>query len=75
MSSLYPWVLSTLLFLWRAWASFLPSFGHLSSELNVIKYKMSWDFPGGPVVRTPSFQLQGAWVRSLVRELDPTCHN
>ena len=27
------------------------------------------DFPGGPVVRTPSFPLQGAWVPSLVREL------
>ena len=34
----------------------------------------SWDFPG-PVAKTLSFQMQGAWVQSLVRELDPTCHN
>ena len=27
-------------------------------------------FPGGLVVRLP---MQGAWVPSLVRELDPTC--
>ena len=36
--------------------------------------KASLDFPGGPVAKTPS-SLQGAWVRSLVRELDPTWHN
>ena len=28
-------------------------------------------FPGGPVVRTPSFPLQGARVPSLVGELRP----
>ena len=32
-------------------------------------------FPGGPVVNTPHFQCWGSWVRSLVRELDPTCCN
>ena len=31
-----------------------------------------WDFPGGPVAKTP---MQGSWVRFLARELDPTCHN
>ena len=31
-----------------------------------------WDFPGGPVAKTP--RSQGAQVSSLVRELDPTCH-
>ena len=28
-----------------------------------------WDFPGGPVAKTV-FPTQGAWVQSLVRELD-----
>ena len=27
------------------------------------------DFPGGPVVKTLSFQCRGAWVQSLVRNL------
>ena len=31
------------------------------------------DFPGGPGAKTPLSQVQGAQVRSLVRELDPTC--
>ena len=29
----------------------------------------SGDFPGGPVVRTPGFQVQGMWAPSLVGEL------
>ena len=32
------------------------------------------DFPGGPVAKT-LLPMQGAWVRSPVRDLDPTCHN
>ena len=36
--------------------------------------KLSWDFRGSPVVKT-TLPMQGAWVRSLVRELDPTCHS
>ena len=32
------------------------------------------DFPGDPVAKT-ALLLQGAQVWSLVRELDPTCHN
>ena len=32
-----------------------------------------WDFPGGPVAKT--LPMQGAQVRSLVREFDPTCYN
>ena len=36
--------------------------------------KIYRDFPGGPVVKT-TLPMQGARVRSLVRELDPTCHN
>ena len=33
------------------------------------------DLPGGPVVKTPRAPMQGARVRSLVRELDPACRN
>ena len=33
------------------------------------------DIPDGPVAKGFSPPMQGAWVRSLVRELDPTCHN
>ena len=33
------------------------------------------DFPGGPVAKTLSSQLREVWVRSLVRELEPTCSN
>ena len=29
------------------------------------------DFPGGPVAKILEFPVQGAQVRSLVRELDP----
>ena len=29
------------------------------------------DFPGGPVAKTV-LPMQGVWVRSLVRDLDPT---
>ena len=34
------------------------------------------DFPGGSVAKTLGSQCGGgAWVHSLVRALDPTCHN
>jgi len=33
------------------------------------------DSPGGPVAKTPLLPMLGAQVRSLVRELDPTCHS
>ena len=33
------------------------------------------DFPGSPVAKPPLLPMQGAQVRSLVRELDPTCCN
>ena len=32
------------------------------------------DFPGGAVAET-ALPMHGAWVLSLVWELDPTCHN
>ena len=31
-------------------------------------------FPGGPVAKTV-LPMPGAWVRSLIRELDPTYRN
>ena len=33
------------------------------------------DFLSGPVAKSPSHPKQGAWVQSLVGELDPTCCN
>ena len=33
------------------------------------------DFPGGLAVKTLRSQCRGPGVRSLVRELDSTCHN
>jgi len=33
------------------------------------------DFPRGPVAKIPQLIMQGAWVQSLIRELDPTSHN
>ena len=35
----------------------------------LVYFKRMRNFPGGPVVRTPCFQLQGVWVWSLVGEL------
>ena len=31
-----------------------------------------WDICGGPVAETLNSQCRGAWVRSLIRQLDPT---
>ena len=33
------------------------------------------DFPGGPVSKAPCSQCRGPGVRSLVRDVDPTCCN
>ena len=42
----------------------------------ILCWKTHSDSPGGPVAKAPhSLPTQEAWVRSLVRELDPTCHN
>ena len=38
----------------------------IKNEQTNKKPKMNWEFPGGPVVRTP---LQGSWVQYLVEEL------
>ena len=37
--------------------------------------KLSGDFPGGPLAKTLHAQGRRPGVWSLVRELDPTCHN
>ena len=45
------------------------------SKINVIaKTLCIEDFPGGPVADS-ALPVQGAWVQSLVRELDPAYHN
>ena len=36
---------------------------------------LSRDIPGGPVGKDSELPMQGAWVGSLLGELDPTCHN
>ena len=38
----------------------------------VFKFIDTWDSPGGPVAKASGSQRS---VRSLVRELVPTCHN
>ena len=48
-----------------------PEAIHLSVTIGGI-----WlNFPGGPVAKTLCSQCRGAWVQSLVRELNPTCCN
>ena len=52
----------------------------LAMGLNITKSKSTslyaesslWDFPGGPVSKSPH-TMPGTQVQSLVRELDPTC--
>ena len=41
--------------------------------MTTFKQPHSRDFPGGPVAKNSTLPKQGAQVRSLVRELDPTC--
>ena len=40
-----------------------------------LKVYNSGDFLGGPVAKTPCSQSRGGQVRSLFRQLDPTCQN
>ena len=40
-----------------------------------VHFRTSWDFPGGPVAKTPCSQRSGPRVLSLVRGLDPARHN
>ena len=53
---------------------------HLTpARMVIIKKNTHGDFPDGPVTKTPHSQCWGpgfgAWVWSLVRELEPTCCN
>ena len=38
------------------------------------KESLKWGFCGGKMGKT-WLPMQGSWDHSLVRELDPTCHN
>ena len=38
-------------------------------------FSSCWDFLGGTVVKDSTIPMQWAWVRSLVRELDPICRS
>ena len=49
------------------------NYSRASSSLE--KGRKSWDFPGGLLDKTQRSQCRGPEVRSLVRELDPTCCN
>ena len=42
--------------------------------INYTLKKTFKDFSGGSVVQTV-LPMQWAWIQSLVKELDPTCHN
>ena len=72
-----------ILYHWATREASLPVTGpittfnfELSSFLNSSSQNASyWDFSGGPVAKIPHSQCRGAWVPSLVGELDPTCHN
>ena len=49
---------------------------HFISVLNNLVLKRAWwDFPGGPVAKTPTLSVQGAQVPTLLRELDSEGHN
>ena len=47
---------------------------HQMSYVKLKKKKNLGDFPCGPAAKT-LLPVQGTWVQSLVRELDPTCQN
>ena len=46
-----------------------------TSAPELLKLKIYGDFPGGPGAKTLCCQCRGPGVQSLVRELDPACHN
>ena len=45
------------------------------SVITRVLIRQAGDFPGGPVAKTLKSQRRRPRVRSLVRELDPTCRN
>ena len=57
---------------------YIPAAARMWKILNsaiAAKIHIFWDFPGGPVAKTPCSQFRGPKVWSLVRRLDPTCRN
>ena len=57
---------------------YIPAAARIWKILNsaiAAKIHIFWDFPGGPVAKTPCSQFRGPKVWSLVRRLDPTCRN
>ena len=51
-----------------------PASGPLPENSSTKCHPGLWDFPGGPGAKT-LFPLHGAWIQSLVMELDPICCN
>ena len=47
----------------------------VSLNIYLIFRSRYWDFPGGPVAKTPCLQNWGPGIPSLVGDLDPICHN
>ena len=55
-------------------SSCLGKLGNLCASI-FLKYKIRiWSLLPGAVAET-ALSMQGAWVQSLVRELDPICQN
>ena len=46
----------------------------ISGRMLMVTEVTDSDLPGGPGADS-TLSVQGAWVQTLVRELDPTCHN
>ena len=46
----------------------------ISGRMLMVTEFTDWDILGGPGADS-TLSMQGAWVQTLVRELDPTCHN
>ena len=46
------------------------------TEITQIFFKSTvyWDFPGGPVVKTPHFQCMGYRFDPWLKNQEPTCH-
>ena len=61
--------------MWQGWSLFDTLLSWVSSYLPWLSWRLLLSgLPCGPGART-LLPVQGLWVRSLVRELDPTCCN
>ena len=70
------WLTRTVFFLTGLLAptpASVQSILYIEARVIVLKWNHR-DFPGGPVAKTAR-SMQRAWVRSLVRELEPSCCN